>query len=335
MRRPRIKARGAGYYHCMSRIIERRFIIGDLEKNRILNLMRNLAAFGGLEILAYCLMSNHFHVLVHVPEKRDISDSELVERLAFIKKPKIVKMYAMQLQKLRETKQDRDADILKSRFTYRMYDISQFFKALKQQFSQSYNVSHGRSGPLWEQRFKSILVEGSENALFTMAAYIDLNPVRAGLVADPKDYRFSSYGAAVGGSKQDKSGLTRLLDLTIGGSARTWTEAQSLYRKHLYVQGGGKTGKNAGQNNGFSPEAVQKVIEEGGLLPLHTALRCRVRYFSDGLALGRKEFLEEIFHRYRSHFGPKRQTGSRPLRFADWGGLCSLRDLRLNPVSAS
>jgi hypothetical protein len=60
MRRPRIKAEGAGYYHAMSRIIERRYIIGEKEKRRLLGLMRSLAGFGGLEILTYTLLDNHY-----------------------------------------------------------------------------------------------------------------------------------------------------------------------------------------------------------------------------------------------------------------------------------
>ena len=51
MRRPRIKADGAGYYHCMSRFIERRHVFGPKEKERFLALIRKLAAFSGLEIL--------------------------------------------------------------------------------------------------------------------------------------------------------------------------------------------------------------------------------------------------------------------------------------------
>ena len=66
---------------------------------------------------------------------------------------------------------------------------------------------------------------------------------------------------------------------------------------------------------------------------MHELLRCRVRYFSDGLALGSQAFLETVFQRYRGHFGPHRQSGARPMRFGDWGGLCTLRDLRLAPVS--
>ena len=50
MRGARIKADGAGYYHCMSRIIERRMILQDTEKERLLKLMCSLAAFGGLEV---------------------------------------------------------------------------------------------------------------------------------------------------------------------------------------------------------------------------------------------------------------------------------------------
>jgi len=78
-----------------------------------------------------------------------------------------------------------------------MYDLSEFMKTLKQRFSFWFNKSHERGGPLWNGRFKSVLVESpacheqdfAHNAITTMAAYIDLNPVRAGLVDDPKDYR--------------------------------------------------------------------------------------------------------------------------------------------------
>jgi hypothetical protein len=71
----------------------------------------------------------------------------------------------------------------------------------------SYNGRHGRTGTLWEDRFKSVLVENSESAKAAVAAYIDLNPVRAKIAADPKDYRWSGYGEACGGGKQARAGL--------------------------------------------------------------------------------------------------------------------------------
>ena len=336
MRNARIKAAGAGYYHCMSRIIERRMILQDIEKQRLIRLMVNLAAFGGLDILSYCFMTNHFHILVRVPERHDVSDGELLRRLRYIYTQREVDFISKQLQNYRLQGQDAAASALKARFTYRMYDVSEFFKAFKQQFSQYYNGREGRRGPLWEQRFKSVLVERSEDALLTMAAYIDLNPVRAGMVSDPKDYRYSGYGAAMGGSTEARHGLHRLMQAALGGRL-SWGKAQPEYRQRLYVQGRQKGLDPEGRpiRKGFTPEAVERVVAAGGRLPMHELLRCRVRYFSDGLALGSQAFVDGIFARYRNQFGPKRRTGARPMRFGEWPNLCTLRDLRLSPVAPS
>ncbi len=125
MRRPRIKAEGAGYYHGMSRIIERRQVLGEAEKQRLLTLMRSLAAFGGLEILTYCFLSNHFHILVHVPERRELSDEEFLDRLAFILAPREVERIGLQLKDYRGQGQNSSAEALKARYTYRMRDRGQ------------------------------------------------------------------------------------------------------------------------------------------------------------------------------------------------------------------
>ena len=334
MRRARIKANGAGYYHCMSRIIERRHILREREKQRLFSLMRSLAAFGGIEILTYCFMSSHFHILLYVPERREVSDAELIERLGYILDPGEVRQIGLELEELRQQGQDRAAEALKARFTYRMFDLSEFFKAFKQRFSQFYNVREDRRGPLWEERYKSLLVEGSEHALLTMAAYIDLNPVRAGLVSDPKDYRYSGYGEAVGGSKDARVGLRHLMQ-TAGAGRESWGRTQRAYRQQLYVQGRQRGVDPEGRpiRQGFRPEQVKNVLAAGGVLPMHEVLRCRVRYFADGLALGGEAFLEEIFRRYRGQFGRNRASGARPMRFGEWDGLCTLRDPHLQPVT--
>ena len=77
------------------------------------------------------------------------------------------------------------AEEMRTKLLSRMGDVSVFMKELKQRFSIWYNKSHRRYETLWAERFKSVLVEGSRSALRTVAAYIDLNPVRAGLVEDP------------------------------------------------------------------------------------------------------------------------------------------------------
>ena len=98
------------------------------------------------------------------------------------------------LERFRQQGHHEAAEELRQRLLARMWDVSAFMKLLKQRITQWFNRHSGRTGTLWEQRFKSVLVEGAGDVVATMAAYIDLNPVRARLVADPQDYRWSGYG---------------------------------------------------------------------------------------------------------------------------------------------
>jgi hypothetical protein len=192
-----------------------------------------------------------------------------------------------------------------------MYDLSEFAKSLKQRISQSFNKRHSRKGTLWEERFKSILVEGKADracVLATVAAYIDLNPVRAGLVKDPQDYRYSGYGEAVAGSGVARMGLRKVFGI------EGWRTVAGEYRQLLYQAGQerGLTPEGKPVRKGFDAKAVNEVLESGGALPLPELLRCRVRYFTDGLALGTRAYVDEVFNRYRDHFGEKRKSGARP-----------------------
>jgi REP element-mobilizing transposase RayT len=198
MRIGRVKAEGAGYYHCISRVVDRGMRFGPREKEKFYEMMRKVESFSGVKILTYCVMSNHFHILVHVPEREEISDKELLRRLRLLYPRIVVKNIALALEQAREEARksgnEQLVNRMREKYLRRMYDVSEFMKTLKQRFSVWYNKRSERVGTLWEERFKSILVEGSENALITMAAYIDLNPVRAGIVRDPKDYRYGGYG---------------------------------------------------------------------------------------------------------------------------------------------
>ncbi len=268
-----------------------------------------------------------------MPSPCDVSDNELIRRLTAIYEPYFVKQVALQLADFRKAGHHECAERLKARYTYRMYNVSEYFKTLKQCFSQWYNCRNGRHGPLWEQRFKSIIVEGSDHALFTIAAYIDLNPIRAGLVSDPENYRYCGYGEAMGGSRMAQEGIRRVLQ-TVSSEA-SWARVRCLYRKHMYIQGAERGLDPDGKpiRTGFSREQVQEVLRTGGKLPISSLLRCRVRYFSDGLALGSKGFVEQLFSDNRDEFGSKRSTGARPMKHGDWNGLCTLRNLRLAPIS--
>ena len=101
-----------------------------------------------------------------------------------------------------------EAEKIRHKLLARMSDVSEFMKTVKQRFSVWFNRNHRRYGTLWADRFKSVLVEGAGNPLQIMAGYIDLNPVRAGIIEDPKEYRFCGYAEAVAGEKVAQLGLT-------------------------------------------------------------------------------------------------------------------------------
>jgi putative transposase len=213
-----------------------------------------------------------------------------------------------------------------------------FRKTLKQRISFSYNRRHNRKGTLWEERYKSILVEGSPGTLMRMAAYIDLNAVRAGIVKDPKDYRFSGYGEAMGGSKSAREGLMGVVKE--GDTEEDWATASARYRQLLYVSGERQGVRENGMavSQGFSTERVDAVMEAKGKLPMSEVLRIRVRYFTDGVIIGSRLFVEESFGRHRGHFSAKREAGAKAMKGGDWGDMFTARQLRVDifgtPASA-
>jgi hypothetical protein len=87
------------------------------------------------------------------------------------------------------------------------------------------------------------------------------------------------------------------------------------------------------KKEGFSKERVEAVLKSGGKLSRADLLRCRVRWFSDGVAIGSKVFVEGVFKGCRGYFGAKRKTGARKVREDAAESLHTLRDLKVDPVS--
>lgn len=343
MRRARLKVpedRPAGFYHCVSRVVDRRMIFDEGEKERFVGLMRECERFCRVRVLTYCLMSNHFHILVEVPRRPAAAPSpeEIVEALRGLSGYQLPEAVEQRLEGLREPGNEAALAAYLATFWARMYDVSAFMKLLKQRYTQSYNRRHGRRGTLWEERFKSVLVEGAGEGLAAMAAYIDLNPVRAGMVKDPKDYRWSGYGEAVGGRKRAKLGLQAIMRARQMGREVSVGRSLEEYRRYLYLKGDerreavGPEGRLV--RGALGAEEVAEVLVAKGRLPLASYLRCRVRYFCDGAVFGGREFVEEIFRTYRERFGEKRRTGARPVKGLAGQALFTVRDLRVNVFGA-
>ncbi|MGF1655390.1 MAG: transposase, partial [Verrucomicrobiales bacterium] len=317
------------------------------------DLMRRLEFFCGVQVLTYALMSNHFHILVRVPEgKPELSDADLIERVRVLNGG----LAAAELTKSLESMRKHDpsgalAEEFKSRYLERMHDVSVFMKELKGRYAQWFNRRYTRYGVLWAERFKSVLVQsGQEHAtareilteaapesLTTMSAYIDLNPVRAELCEDPKEYRYCAYGEAVSGTRKQRAlaraGLGWVLYPDNPELAKDWSAVQREYRRLLFgTLLAREEVAERKRNEASSAKRARMALAAGSELSRAELLRCRVRYFSDGLVLGGKEFVEKVFEEERSRFSAKRKTGARLMKGADWGELRVFRDLKKRPV---
>lgn len=347
------KSKTSASYHVMSRTAGGEMLFGDAEKEAFRRLMWRMARFSGVKILTYAIMGNHFHLLVSVPNREafvtqfqgEKGEEKLLQRLSLLYSKDYITQLRRELADFRERGIPDAAEILLQKFRDRFCNLSLFVKELKERFSRWFNKKEGRRGTLWMERFKSVLVEDG-NALRTMAAYIDLNPVRAGLVKDPKDYRWSGYGEAVGGSKRARRGLCRILEVPLdswelphSGKSEGMTPAE-MYRCWLYGDGLVVPEQSAGSHSptkfGFSQEEVDAIKDSGGKLSRGQMLRCRVRYFSDGLAIGSKGFVNEVFEKNRERFGPKRLQGAKPIKELDEAqsldSICTLRALRIKAI---
>ncbi len=341
-------------YHCISRVVDRRFVFGNAEREHFRMFMRMQENFSGCRILSYCIMSNHFHILLEVPPMPEdgISDGELLKRLHATNAAAFVAVVAKELAEARAAGNEAWVAEIHRRFTYRMHSLSEFMKTLLQRFTRWFNRTHQRSGTLWEERYKSVIVE-SGIAARTLAAYIDLNPVRAGIVADPAEYRWSSYGEAVGGGtkgngKKAREGLVRacMSHNGAGFEAEKWKEVSRIYRRAMGLALGRKSGRAAVDRrlenaNLNTAEALEAEVEENGTvlseLGMAGMLRCRVRYFTDGAVIGSKEFVNEAFAAARERFTEGRRDGARRLRGnakPAAGVLWSVRDLRVDVGSS-
>ncbi|MCC6231899.1 MAG: transposase, partial [Verrucomicrobiales bacterium] len=239
MRQPRLCAPrdwSVAYYHCFSRIVDRRRVLGPDERRLFVALMREYEVFCGVQILTFCVMSNHFHLLVGVPSAPSAQPSteELLARFEVLTGRSPCESNRQQIEAFRRGGDTASEQRWRDRVCRRLWNISEFMKLVKQRFSQIYNRRQARQGTLWESRFGSVLIEGAGRALTAIAAYIDLNPVRGGLVRDPKDYPWSGYGEAEAGQAKARAGLGCVTQALYHGEEMTEERSLERYRMHVF-----------------------------------------------------------------------------------------------------
>jgi len=176
------------YYHCISRCVRRAYLCGEdkyteksFEHRRqwVVERMHYLASLFSIDICAYAIMSNHYHLVLHVDEvlNEQISYEEICERWCQLySKPVLVERWQSK-QSLSEAENKAALTIIDN-WRSRLADISWFMRCLNEFIARKANKEDECSGRFWEGRFKSQALL-DEDALLTCMAYVDLNPVRA------------------------------------------------------------------------------------------------------------------------------------------------------------
>ncbi len=329
-------------YHVMTRTCgaERMLEAEDLEGLRII--IRKMALFSGVKVMTYCLLANHWHLLVKVPSKEKFlrqfddrngepfgsGEARLMGHLATLYSKAYIEQLKLELADMRERGLEDAAREVIEKYKRRFCDLSLYVKEVKERFTRWYNRKHQRVGTLWSGRFKSVLVENGE-ALRTMSAYIDLNSVRAGIVEDPKDYRWCGYAEAVAGSRHARRGLCMVMEKPQDSWGEKSEGSGAWYRCWLMLDGEQVELDEWTESNqvkirkGIPLEKTEKSLAAKGQLTAGECLLSRLKYMSAGAAIGSKSFIETIFAKHRQEFGACRKSGSKPLG-GNLAGLYSL-----------
>jgi putative transposase len=294
-------------YHVISRTALDGFVLGDVEKEYLLSLIQRLSAVYFTEVLGFCLMGNHFHLLVRMHPEAAFSDDDIRKRFE--------RHYGVD-----STRQLTDGQIPTLRAKWA--SLSEYVKELKQSFSRWYNKRHGRKGFFWGERFKSVLVDNGDT-LVNCLAYIDLNPVRAGLVDRPEDYRWCSLAYHVQTSNKDNF-LSLDFGLTVFGNWDATTRLQ-YYRRYVYENGAQPALKGAP----LDPQLVDREARKGFTLTPVDRLLYRTRYFTDSGVIGTKAFVARCAQRFEHHFSSRHAKRPRPI--AGLPGMYALKRLSEDP----
>ena len=188
------------YYHVVARCVRRAWLWGLDEysgrdyshrKDWVLERLGLLTSIFTIEICAYAVMSNHYHLVLHVDHSRArrLSEQEVVTRWAQVfDTPHAITKY------MRGEAEEVERELAQSMIELwrsRLYDISWFMKCLNEYLARRANAEDNCTGKFWEGRFRSQALL-DEAGLLTAMTYVDLNPIRAGIAATPEESQFTS-----------------------------------------------------------------------------------------------------------------------------------------------
>ncbi|MCY9844852.1 transposase [Vibrio caribbeanicus] len=205
-RKQLISIEATSYYHCVSRCVRRSFLCGEDKQNEvsyehrrewIIDKIHALSHLYCIDICAYAIMSNHYHLVVNINQKKalDLSNRQVVVRWAMAHKLPLIVQRWLTGQITSQIEYEKCNEIIEV-WRKRLWDLSWYMKELNYDIACRANKEDDCTGHFWEGRFKSQALL-DEKALAAAMAYVDLNPIRAGIADKPENSDFTSIQARI------------------------------------------------------------------------------------------------------------------------------------------
>jgi putative transposase len=229
-----------------------------------------------------------------------------------------------QIQERFETFYGNSRPFAKGQIPYlreKLSSLSEFMREIKVGFTRYYNRRHHRRGYFWGDRFKSVIVDKGET-LVNCLAYIDLNPLRAGIVSRPEEYRWNSLGYHMQTSNRDN-----FLSTDFGlkeFNVKSKKERIKRYRRYVY-EAGAINRPDKIQAKIIDYKIVEKERKNEFEIGRINRFRYRTRYFTDSGIIGSKEFVALNYQRFKHLFYSKHEKKPKPIKGLQ--GMYSLKRL--------
>ncbi len=183
------------YYHCISHCVRHAMLCGDGFEHRkqwIEDRLELLASCFSMSVCGFSVMDNHLHVLVRLDPDgvKGWSNEDVVRRWITIYPPKASKGAEVENTQIWIEQHSKDTNRI-AQWRERLSNLGWFMKALKEPLARMANKEDDCRGTFWASRYKSIAVLDDE-ALLATSAYIDLNPVAAGVATAPENSKHTS-----------------------------------------------------------------------------------------------------------------------------------------------
>jgi putative transposase len=276
---------GEGWYHVFSRTACEKGVYPlekELCRKKFVQLLRYYSKAYFCDIAAFCIMGNHYHIILKFEIPHKLTKEELMKRA--------LTLYPNSKRYLRVWNEKKWQV-----FEERLFNLSEFMRNIQSAFATWYNKTYKRHGTFWADRFKSVLL-GDEQAVLDCMLYVELNPVRANLCTLPETYKASSFYLRSIKTDGWLLALERIIDTTIAEYRMAL-----YYRGNVVSEGEILATKDHKDTKDIKILITDEIIEREKERGFQTKgmYRKRLRFFVDGMALGGEAFVRQQIQHVR------------------------------------